>query len=317
VRTGVRCKLTKANIDVTDRVQKMVQELLDRQAPEVDARIRQAAALQRRVESVWGTIQEPIKASKGVYVLLQPQSLAATPPQGSGTTLNTTVSVVVRPKVVVGDKPAVTPVPLPLNRTATAASEGFRIQMVAELPFTVMDSIVRHKLVGRSFDIEGHRIKVRGARLYGAGTRLVLAATIMGDASGTLYFVGTPVFDPDSQVVSVPDLDFSVESRSVLPTAAAWLLYDQMRDQMRESARFAVGDRIYAIRRDVDAALDRELARGVRSSGRVDRITPLGVFVFSKSVAAVVEAEGHAEIRIDVGAPRRRRNDSTTAARTP
>jgi Domain of unknown function (DUF4403) len=96
---------------------------------------------------------------------------------------------------------------------------------------------------------------------------------------------------------------------------AEWLLYDQLRDQMRESARFAVGDRIYAIRRDVDAALDRELARGVRSSGRVDRITPLGVFVFSKSVAAVVQAEGQAQIHIDIGAPRRPRASTPDSAR--
>jgi hypothetical protein len=180
-----------------------------------------------------------------------------------------------------------------------------------------MDSIVRRKLVGQSFDIEGRRITVRRARLYGAGAKLVLAATVAGDARGTLYFVGTPVFDPDSQVVSVPDLDFSVESREVLPEVAEWLLYDQMRDKMREAARFAVGDRIDAIRRDVDAALDRQLSRSVRSTGRVDRITPLGVYVFSNSVAAVVEAEGQAQIRINVGAPRQTPRASSSSSSRP
>jgi hypothetical protein len=113
--------------------------------------------------------------------------------------------------------------------------------------------------------------------------------------------------------VSVPDLDFSVESRGVLPEVAEWLLYDQLRDQMRAAARFDVGDRIAKIRADVDRALDRQLARGVTSTGGVDRITPLGVFVFSKSVAAVVDAEGHAEIHIDLGAPKPRAASSTPA----
>lgn len=314
VRPGVRCRLTKANVDVTERVQNLVQGLLDRNAPEVDQRIREAADLHRRVKSVWWTVQQPIKASKGVYVLLQPEALSATPPRGEGMTLSTTVSVVVRPKLVIGDQPRVTPKPLP-NAGGARPGEGFRIQMVAELPFPVMDSIVRAKLVGRRFDIKGHRITVKAARLYGAGTRLVLAATLTGDARGTLYFIGTPVFDPETQVVSVPDLDFSVESREVLPEVAEWLLYDQLRDQMRESASFAVGDRIAKVRRDVDAALDRELSRGVRSTGRVDRITPLGVFVFSRSVAAVVQAEGEAQIHIDVGAPRRAPADTSRAAR--
>ena len=313
VRAGVHCKLTKANVDVTDRVAKLVQGLIDRAAPEIDVRIREAARLRERVEDVWADVQEPIRASKGVYVLLQPEAAAATPPKGSGTTLTTTVSVVVRPRVVVGDEPRVTPKPLPPSGTP-APGEGFRIQAVAELPFATMDSIVRRKLAGRSFDIEGHHITVRRTRLYGAGTRVVLAANITGDAKGTLYFIGTPSFDVDSQVVSVPDLDFSVESRSVLPEVAEWLLYDQLRDQMRASARFPVGDRIDKIRRDVDVALDRQLSRTVRMEGAVDRITPLGVFVFSESIAAVVQADGHARIRIEVGAPRRPSPDSAGSA---
>lgn len=314
VQAGVHCKLTKANVDVTDRVANLVQGLLDRAAPEIDERIIEEAALRRRVGDVWEDVQKPIRASTGVYVMLQPEALAVSPPRGSGTTLNTTVSVVVRPRVVVGDKPEVTPKPLP-NSGTTRGNEGFRIQMVAELPFATMDSVVRSKLVGRSFDIEGRRIKVRGTRLYGAGERVVLAASLIGAARGTVYFVGTPVFDPDSQVVSVPDLDFSVESKEVLPQVAQWLLYDQMRDQMRASARFPVGDRIDKIRADVDSALDRQLSRAVRMSGRVDRITPLGVFVFSESVAAVVQADGHASIRIDIGAPRRPRPDSADGSR--
>jgi hypothetical protein len=312
VRTGVRCRLTEAKVDVTERVATAVQELIDRAVPELDERLSAAIPLRRNVESVWRTVQQPIKASKGVYVLLQPEALAATPPRGTGTTLTTNVSVVVRPKVVVGDPPEVKLKPLPESGTAEPG-RGFRIQLVAELPFETMDSIVRTKLVGRSFDIRGHHVTVRRTRLYAAGTRVVLAATLTGDAKGTLYFVGTPVFDPDSQAVSVPDLDFSVESRGVLPEVAEWLLYDQLRDQMRAAARFDVGDRIAKIRADVDRALDRQLARGVTSTGGVDRITPLGVFVFSKSVAAVVDAEGHAEIHIDLGAPKPRAASSTPA----
>ncbi|HKP76399.1 MAG TPA: DUF4403 family protein, partial [Longimicrobiaceae bacterium] len=310
VRTGVRCRLTEAKVDVTERVAKAVQELIDRAAPDVDARLRAAVPLRHHVESVWRTVQQPINPSKGVYVLMQPEALAATAPRGTGTTLTTHVSVVVRPKVVVGDRPEVTLKPLPAMGAAQPGT-GFRIQLVAELPFETMDSVVRAKLVGKHFDIRGHQVTVKRTRLYAAGPRVVLAATLTGDARGTLYFVGTPQFDPDSQAVSVPDLDFSVESRDVLPEVAEWLLYDQMRDQIRGAAHFAVGDRIAKIRGDVDRALDRQLARGVTSSGGVDRITPLGVFVFSRSVAAVVDAEGHAEIRIDVGAPKPRDSAST------
>jgi hypothetical protein len=301
VSAPVRCRLTRANVDVTDRVRAMVQDLLLRAAPQVDEKIRDAAQLHRRLEEVWTTVQQPIRAGQGIYVLLQPQALDATPPQGEGTTLGTTVSVVVRPRVMIGEEPEVKPLPLP-ERTALPPGRGFEVQLVAELPYSAVDEILAQKLAGRKFTVSGHRVRVRRARLYGAGNQVVLAADLTGDARGTVYFVGTPAFDAETQVVSVPDLDFSVESRNLLPQVAGWLLYDQLRDQVRDAAHFDVSDRVDSVRADVDGALNRQLGSSVRMRGGLEQLRPLGVFVFPNALAAVVQATGHAQIRVDVGA---------------
>jgi hypothetical protein len=304
VRTGVPCKLTEAKVDVTERVRGLVQGLLDRAAPQVDEKIREAAALRRRMEDVWSDVQQPIRASGDVYLLIQPESLSATPPRGQGTTLSTNVSVVVRPRVVVGDKPQIEETLLPPNAAVTPG-RGFEVRLVAEIPFTEVDSILEKKLVGRAFDARGHQVTVIGARLYGSGGRVVLQLRVKGDARGTIYLVGTPRFDPATQVISVPDLDFSVETKDLLPAVADWLLYDQLRDQLRGAAHFELAGRIAKIRGDVDQAINRNLGRTVRMSGGVDEVRPVGVFVFSRALAAVVDAEGHAQIHVDVGARRR------------
>ncbi|HEX8242983.1 MAG TPA: DUF4403 family protein [Longimicrobium sp.] len=301
VDPGIRCRLTEANIDVTDRVRNLVQQLMDRAAPQVDERIRTAAQLRHHVEGVWATAQQPIQASKGVYLLLQPQSVAATPPTGKGTTVTTTVSLTLRPKVVLGDEPEVRELPLP-NSGRVSPGSGFHVALVAELPYETANEILARKLVGKQFDVRGHKVRVRGARLYGAGSQVVLAVKVSGEARGELYFIGTPQFDPQTQVVSVPDLDYSVESRQVLPQVADWLLYDNLRDQMRDAAHFDVSDRVEKIRSQVNAALNRNLGRSVRLTGALDSIRPLGVSPFSGSLAAVVEADGHAQIHVELGA---------------
>jgi hypothetical protein len=304
VQPGVPCKLTEAKVDVTERVQTLVQGLLERAAPQVDAKIREAAQLRQRAESIWTAAQQPIRASEGVYLLLQPQAAAATPPVGQGTTVTTTVNLTLRPKVVLGPEPAVKERPLPPSGDV-APGRGFRVALIAELPYATADTILRQKLVGRSFQVRGHTVKVRSAHIYGGGSQVVLAVGLTGDARGLVYFVGTPEFDPVTQVVSIPDLDYSVESRDVLPRVADWLLYDDLRDQMRAAAHFDIGERVEKIRRDVDAALNRNLGSSVRLSGGVQSIRPLGVSVFASSLAAVVEADGRAQIHVDVGAPAR------------
>ena len=301
VRAGVRCKLTEANIDVTERVQALVAGLLDRIAPQIDEKIRDAVDLRHRLEDVWSDIQQPIRASSNVFVVIGPEAIAATPPRGKGTTLTTNVDVTVRPRVVIGDRPQVTELPLPPSGPVQPG-RGFQVQLVAQIPYTTVDSILKTKLVGHTFDAKGHKVTVTGAKLYGSGDRVVLEVRIKGDARGTIYLVGTPEFDPVTQVIAVPDLDFSLESKELLPNVADWLLGDQLRDELRGAAHFELGDRVAKIRGQVDDALNRDLGRSVRLTGGVDALRPLGVFVFPTALAAVVAADGHVQIRIDVRA---------------
>jgi hypothetical protein len=300
VRAGVRCRLTRANVDVTERVAELVQKELGKVAPQVDAELREEVDLRRRVEDVWGEIQKPIKAADGVYLLLRPESVAVAPPRADGTRIGTEVAVTVRPKVVIGDRPAVDSVPLPAYGPYSPG-RGFRIAMTAELTFVHASELLREALVGKSHEVRGRTVRVRDVRLYaGGGDRVVMAVRVGGDARGTLYFVGTPRYDAAAQVVSVPDLDFSVETKNVLGGAASWLLYERLREQMRAAARFGVGERIAELRQDVNEAINRNLSSAVRLSGRIDTIHPVGVVVTPQAVAAVVESEGRARIDITI-----------------
>jgi hypothetical protein len=299
VEAGVRCRLTKANVDVTERIQEMVQKALDGAAPRVDEEIREAVALRRRVDKVWTKIQKPIRAGKDVYLTLSPRAVAVAPPTANGTELSTVVSLSVRPKVVVGAPPQARPVPLP-NYTTAAEGDTFRISLTAELPFTTADTLLRKALLGRHLTYGGHTVRVRGLRLFASGPRVVVAVKVSGDARGTVYLLGTPRFDPATREVSVPDLDFSVESSNVLAGAADWLLHGELRDQARAAARFGVGERIDEIRRDVNEAINRDLSDDVHLAASIGAIHPVGVIVTPRSLATVVVADGRAQIDIAV-----------------
>jgi hypothetical protein len=121
-----------------------------------------------------------------------------------------------------------------------------------------------------------------------------------GDARGTLYFVGTPIYNPVAQTVVVPDLDFSVESRNVLGRSADWLLHDELRDRIRQAAHFAVGDRVTEIRGKVNTAMNRDLGKAVRLSGHVESLRPVGVVVTQTAIATLVEADGRAKVDITI-----------------
>ncbi|HYJ78281.1 MAG TPA: DUF4403 family protein [Longimicrobiaceae bacterium] len=300
VQAGVRCRLTEARIDVTERVQQAAQNALAGLTPQVDARLREAVALRRRVEPVWAALQNPVKAADGVYLLLRPESVSVAPLRASGTDLSTTVSLTVRPRVVVGERPEPSVLPLPNFGSVVGRERGFRIAVVAEVPYAAANELLRGALVGRRLTVRGHKIRVKDVRMSGGGDRVVVAVKLAGDARGTVYFVGTPAYDAATQTLTVPDLDFSVETRNVLAGAAGWLLHDDLRGQLRTAARFGIGPRVSALRAQLDTAINRNLATGVEMRGGVDALRPLGVTVSATSVGAVVVADGHAQIEVTV-----------------
>jgi hypothetical protein len=299
VRSGQHCEVAGGRVDITERVQAKVASELERAAPKVDAQIRRAAALHDRVAGVWRALQKPIRVADGVWLALRPRAASAEVPQGSGTTLSADVAVVMRPRVTVGDEPAADSTPLPA-RVPMPPGRGFRIQLVADVPYAAADSVLAAEVVGKRLTTHGQTITIKGVHLSGQGSRLVLAVDVRGDARGTLYFVGTPVFDPVAQVLTVPDLDFSLETQNVLATAAQWLLYPDLRQQMVTAARFPLGPRVAELRRHVDGALNRDLGSSVRMTGRVQALRPVGVAVRPGSVAAVMVAEGTAAIEVTI-----------------
>ena len=301
VEAGAPCRLTRANVDVSERVRNAVQGLLDGAVPQVDAEMGKALVLRSRVEDVWDRLQEPIPAGKGVFLLFRPEAIAVAEPTARGTRMSTTVAVTTRPRVVLGERPETRALPLPDFSRNVPKAGGFRVTLVAELPYETANQLLEKALVGKVMELRGHRIKVRGVQLYpGGGERLALRVKVGGDARGTLYFVGTPIFNPVAQTVVVPDLDFSVESRNVLGRSADWLLHDELRDRIREAAHFAVGDRVAEIKEKVNTAMNRNLGKSVRLSGHVESLRPVGVVVTQTAIATLVEADGRAKVDITI-----------------
>lgn len=298
VESGVRCQLTEARIDVTDRVRTAVQGALNGIAPRVDRELRERAELRATLGEVWSTLQQPVRVADSVYLQFRPDSVRVAPPSATGTRLGTVVSVGLRPRVVIGPRPPADSVPLP-PLLPGERPPGFRVAFSAEVDYATASRLVEDGVRGRVIEMPGgNRLRIAAVRIYGNGSRLVVRVGIRGDARGNLYLTGTPVFDTQRREIVVPDLDFTVESRNALAGTADWLLHDQLRDRMRAAARFPVGERMENLHRQVNEALDRPLGRTAALRGRIDDWQPRGILVTRTGIATVGEASGQVQVNV-------------------
>jgi CheY-like chemotaxis protein len=118
---------------------------------------------------------------------------------------------------------------------------------------------------------------------------------------GTIYLVGTPAFDPSSNTIHVPDLDFDVATRNLLVAGSAWIARDELVTYLRARARVPAADAMNLAREQLESGLNRALSDEVRISGQVIEARVLGVRARRSSLVVQSQAEAVASLYIDTG----------------
>jgi hypothetical protein len=126
----------------------------------------------------------------------------------------------------------------------------------------------------------------------------MLSLAFAGDANGRLRLVGTPRYDARAGEIRVPDLDFDLDTDSRVVNGYAWLRSDDLRESIRERARFPVGPALARGRELLTSGLNRALGDAVTLSATVDSVGVTGLYVTRDGVLVRADASGHARVAV-------------------
>ena len=146
---------------------------------------------------------------------------------------------------------------------------------------------VRYPATGRRY------VRPTHATLSGYGASVVLRVEFTGFADGVVYLTGTPVLDPETEQLTIPDLEFTLETRSLLMRMAAFLRADDMRSDLRSRLRIDLRTPLEAVRLQLTRALRRRVGP-VELTGSVDSLHVAALYAdpATQSVRATVRAVG-------------------------
>ena len=145
----------------------------------------------------------------------------------------------------------------------------------------------------------GRTVKlVRLAILPQSKGRLGLSAVFTGDANGTLHLVGTPRIDRARNVITVPDLDFDLQSDNTILQTYSWMKSDALRSELRARARIPVSPVLARGRALLLEGLNRKIGDALTLSATVDSVAVRGLFVTRDGLTVRVEAKGQAGVSV-------------------
>jgi Domain of unknown function (DUF4403) len=309
VHYAKRCEVTWLGIDITRRfVAPRIEAQLVEAARIIDRNVPTLTNIRPQAQQIWTALQAPVELAPRTWLVLEPAEAGLSPITGSNAMVNTTLVLRATTRVVVGEQPAVAARPLPsLKRAPADAVPSIRVPFDLHLPYEEASRLATRDYAGRTYKVNGRDLTLSSIRLSPSSLgRVLVEATIdyrggrLRNYRGVVFLEGTPRFDPATQSIVVPDLDYSLEParRGLFARITERVAHDSIRTRLRESARFALGPRIVEARAEITRALTRELAPNVSLRGHADAIEPQAVLALPDGITLHIVATGAAEVLI-------------------
>jgi hypothetical protein len=312
-----QCEVTAAHIDVTSKVLGAAEGALQGELKKVDAKLA-AYPLRTLVQGVWATMQNPLRLTDSLWLLIAPVSLRFLPPTVAGDTLFWQAGLEANPRIVGGEKPAPSTNPLlPPVREEPPPPE-LLILSEGRLPYDVAEEILSKALKKTKIKVGNRTIRIQHLKPSPLGDgRVVVALTVSGAANGTLYAVGHPQID-STGVLTMPDLTIDAGSTDALTGALAWLASgDRVTQFLREAIRVNLAPTIEKARILAEKNMNRELVSGLSVRTTLTSAVPAGVWAAPDALVARVIVKGQGALIVDLYPPGAEPVDSAPAGPKP
>jgi hypothetical protein len=292
-----QCEVSFLQFDVTGKVLNGATAALRKLLPQVD---RQLAMLDVRtpLEKIWIELQQPIRITDSLWLILQPSGVHLGRVRGSKETVGAQIGVTAAPRLLAGSKPVVASVPLPPLGPVQDV-EGFSMLIEGNFGYDVMSGVLTEKLKGQKVRAAGGTLEVKKVTAFGVGGgRMAVGIDFTGSARGRVWLLGTPRYDAATGLISVPDLDFDATSAGMLVQGVAWLKGGAIREFLREQTKVPAGDLMTQIQTMAVKEMNRELARGVKLEATIAASEPAGILVRADGLILRARATGAARLEL-------------------
>jgi len=278
---------------ITQPVQRMLSDL-------VAKKINALFPLKTQVAKVWNSARKPILLDRNysAWLKLTPREVMLYPLYARNNRVRLSVGISTFAELVIGPEPAASPLqPLPNLKMTNTFDKTFRIDLNADLFYKDLRAIATPLLLNKRFDSGGKSIFVKDFDLYGSGDKLVVKLETQGSLEGVFYLTAKPVFNPQTNIFSVEDVDFDMQTQSLLMQSADWFLHSAIRSVIQEKLNMNLTRKLEQSRQMAGKSLARvPLMEHVFLKGDIKNLKFNDVIVQKDKISIQVYTEGESGI---------------------
>ncbi len=292
-------------IPITSLVSRKLTENLPVFAKNIDDNVKQNFEIKKYVVQAWNLLREPrlISEPYRTWLLVTPTDATMTPFRIDKNKIKAIINIKGYTQTQTGEKPVVTAVKdIPNLSVSSDVSSDFRLGLIASLPYAEATRFATTEFVGKRYEFKDgqYKVEVTNIDIYGQNEKLIIKAGLKGSIEGNIYLKGTPQYDQATRALVLKNLDYDLDTRSVLIKTANWLLQGRFVKQLEKQFILPLGSQMEETQKFTNQQLaNRQISKGITLNGKLNTIEPDQVYITSSSLMAVVFVKGKLEIKIN------------------
>jgi hypothetical protein len=292
-----KCTVSMFNLDISQQVMDSIKSSANIFCYSMDSLVN-GLDFSSTTKMLAERINKKIPLEKYGYLKINPSAVKMGKMNSNKDTLQATLGIYCYPELHSDSTNNYTASFLPPLQNADLPP-GITVYTNARYDYPFINSIINQLIKDTSFEIEGRKVILKNVTLNGAENgKVEMLVDFDGDKSGSLYLIGTPQLDTASQVIIIPDLDYSLKSKDFVLNLGKTFFSNKILHALREKATISITDLVEQNRKSIDAQLNKKIMDGVISTGSLKDIRILSLVVGKDVLQAQTCARASASIII-------------------
>lgn len=171
----------------------------------------------------------------------------------------------------------VTSAPLPPISSAANAG-GISTYLDAVYEYKFFNKLLNDSLRDKPFEVEGRTFVIKDVNIRGSNDgKITVDVAFTGNRKGVLHISGTPLLDTATQVLSMPDISFSLDTKDILVNIAKGLFRKRIMKQLKDQSVLDVAALISRNKSAIEARINQPVTGWMRTTGSFREIRLVGL----------------------------------------
>ena len=160
----------------------------------------------------------------------------------------------------------------------TENAPGIATYLDASYEYRFLSQLLNDSLRNKPFEVEGRTFVIKNIHLAGTNdNKLLIDVSFDGARRGTFHLSGSPVLDTARQVLSMPDISFSLESRDMLINIAKGLFRKRIMKKLKDQSVFDIAELIKNNKAIIEGRLNQQLTDWLATKGEFHELKVVGL----------------------------------------